>query len=866
MGWIRTEKKPPDGREATEFKRSRHFLPLAALRRTIALFRLLRRWISRREWTVRLLGLEVFPAKPDAAGVILLQIDGLPRKQLERALARGKMPFVRKLWKAGDHRLESFYSGVPSTTPAVQAELFFGVRTAVPAFAFRDSETGQTIEMIQFSAAAKIEQACQTDGRGLLEGGSAYCNIYAGGASEPHFCASAMGARELLGHAGPGRVILVALWNSMAVIRSLGLLAAEFVVAISDFFRGILDGRSVRAEFKLIPSRVIVAVLIRELIAIGVEADATRGLPIIHANFLGYDEQSHGRGPHSGMAHWSLRQIDGAIARIVRAARASHRRDYQIWLYSDHGQQASTPYQDAQGRTLEQVVHEFFEHDARNNQSAAAGQQEPSMQGVRSQRAGWLGGSWAKRLAELEETLSATDRETAIERPTVVAKGPLGHIYLPPGCDADSKRRLAARLASEAHVPWVFMPRESAGVQAWHRESTYQLPEDAEAVFGKSHPFLPELPEDFERVCRHRDAGDLIVSGWHTDGSTVTFVCEFGSHGGPGLDETGGFVMIPSEVRMPASVPFAYWRPSRLRQAVLRAIDPEQARIEFVESVQHDHRIASLSASQTVSLRVMTYNVHSCFGTDGRLSLARIARMIASCNPDLVALQEVDVGRMATGQVDQAARLARELEMDYTFHPSVVSGSECYGNAILSRVPIRVRRAGLLPVLAGAPQWEPRGVVWVTVETEEFRLQLFATHLGLNRRERQLQVASLLGPDWLSHPECDGPVVLCGDFNAHSTALIYRQLTARFRDAQTAVANQRPRNTWFSHYPLLRLDHLFVSPELVVRSVQVPDTYLARVASDHRPVIVDLEINADAFQCGTSDPQAGPADIENKPE
>jgi len=846
MGWIRTKKKPPDAGEATKFNRPRHSFPLAAVRRTLAVFRLLRRWISRREWTVRLLGLEVFPAKPDTAGVILLQIDGLAQKQFERALARGKMPFVRRLWSAGDYRLESFYSGVPSTTPAVQAELFFGIRTAVPAFAFRDSETGQTIEMLQFSAAAKIEQACQNDRRGLLEGGSAYCNIYRGGASEPHFCASAMGARELLGHAGPGRLILVAIWNSMAVIRSLGLLAAEFVVAISDFFRGILDGRDVWAEFKLIPSRVIVAVLIRELIAIGVEADATRGLPIIHANFLGYDEQSHGRGPHSGMAHWSLRQIDGAIARIVRAARASHRRDYQIWLYSDHGQQASTPYKDPQGRTLEQVVHEFFDHDWRNNQLARDDPKEPSTQGIQSQRAGWLGGAWAKRLAELEETLSATDRETAIERPTVVAKGPLGHIYLPPGCTPETKRRLAARLASEAQVPWVFMPHEEAGVQAWHRDSTYRLPEDAEAVFGKSHPFLPELPEDFERVCRHRDAGDLIISGWDTDGSTVTFVCEFGSHGGPGPDETGGFVLIPSEVRMPAYVPFAYWRPSRLRQAVLRTVAPEQAKVECAESVPHDHRTASVSVRKPVSLRVMTYNVHSCFGTDGRLSLARVARMIASCNPDLVALQEVDVGRVATGEMDQAAGLARELEMDYTFHPSVVSGSECYGNAILSRIPIRVRRAGLLPVLAGAPQWEPRGVVWVTVETEEFRLQLFATHLGLNRRERQLQVAALLGPDWLSHSECEGPIVLCGDFNAHSTSLVYRQLTARFLDAQTAVAGQRPRNTWFSRYPLLRLDYLFVSPELVVRSAQVPDTYLARVASDHRPVIVDLEITPEA--------------------
>jgi endonuclease/exonuclease/phosphatase family metal-dependent hydrolase len=773
--------------------------------------------------------------------VILLQVDGLSRKQLERALQRGKMPFVRKLCKSGDHRLASFYSGLPSTTPAVQAELFFGVRAAVPAFAFRDSDTGQTVEMIQPSAAAKIQEASKRDHRGLLEGGSAYSNIYSGGAREPHFCASAMGVGQLLGRAGFGRITLVVLWNMMAVVRSLGLLIAEFVVAVVDFFRGILDGNDLWAEFKLVPARVVIGVLIRELITIGVESDAVRGLPIIHANFLGYDEQSHGRGPDSAMAHWSLRQIDGAIARIVRAARASRRRDYQVWIYSDHGQQASTPYQDEQGRTLEEVVDVFFERDAPRPPNSTAGPETPWIRGIQTLRAGWLGGVWAKRLAALAESFADTEGSKASVRPTVVAKGPLGHIYLPASCDLPRKRRLAARLASEARVPWIFMPRDTSGVLAWHDESTYQLPEDAETVFGKEHPFLSELVEDFERVCRHRHAGDLVVSGWHSDGSTVSFVREKGAHAGPGTEETGGFVLVPSEVRIPAAAPFDYWRPARVRQAVLRTIGREQNEPELSRPAVHDRCSPASEPGNARRLRIMTYNVHSCIGTDGRLSPARIAWLIASYDPDIVALQEIDVGRTATGQVDQAARIARELTMSHTFHPSIVVGSEAYGNAILSRIPIRLRGAGLLPVLAGKPSREPRGVLWVTVETEDLPLQLFATHLGLSRRERQLQLASLLGSDWLGHPECNGPVVLCGDFNAIPTSSVYRQLTARFRDAQTAVAGHRPKSTWFSRYPVLRLDHVFLSHDLTVRCVQVPDTYLARVASDHLPLIADVE-------------------------
>jgi endonuclease/exonuclease/phosphatase family metal-dependent hydrolase len=824
--------------------RLRPSLALRMLRRTIAFFRLLRRWVSRREWTVRLLGLEVIDSPPDAPGVVLLQIDGLSRRQLERALQRGKMPFVKKLCKAGDHRLASFYSGLPSTTPAVQAELFFGVRAAVPAFAFRDSQTRQRVEMIQLATAARVEERLGEDNPGLLADGGAYCNIFAGGAAEPHYCAAAMGARQVFGHARRGRVLLVALWNIMVAVRSLGMLVAELVVAVSDFFRGVIQGNDLWAELKLVPARVIVAVLIRELITIGVEADVTRGLPIIHANFLGYDEQSHGRGPSSAMAHWSLRQIDDAIARIVRAARASRRRDYQIWLYSDHGQQASRPFEDVTGRTLEQVVEDLFRQDGQRGDSSGSGRRESRVQGIRAQRAGWLGGFWAKRLQQWTETPAVTDEDARSARPMVVAKGPLGHVYLPSVCEPETQRRLAARLADEAAVPWVFMPREPEGIQAWHGQATYGLPEDAEAVFGAEHPFLPELAADLERVCRHRDAGDLVVSGWHTDGTSVSFVRESGSHAGPGTEETGGFVLIPTEVPMPGERAFAYWRPSRLREAVLQTLRPEKTGAPRPKSTPSDAERVPPTTPAAVGLRLMTYNVHSCVGTDGKLSPARIARMIAAYDPDVVALQEVDVGRSATRLVDQAAVLAGALDMQYTFHPAIVSGSECYGNAILSRVPIRLRAAGLLPVIKGAPRWEPRGVVWVTLETESGPLQVLTTHLGLSRRERRLQVASLLGSEWLGHPQCIEPVVLCGDFNLHSSSPLYRQLTARFRDAQTAVSGHRPRNTWFSHYPMLRLDHVFVSPGLEVRHVQVPATHWARVASDHRPVIVDLELPA----------------------
>eukprot|EP01036_Dinobryon_divergens_P054167 gene54167-72393_t len=62
-------------------------------------------------------------------------------------------------------------------------------------------------------------------------------------------------------------------------------------------------------------------------------------------------------------------------------------------------------------------------------------------------------------------------------------------------------------------------------------------------------------------------------------------------------------------------------------------------------------------------MRLVTYNVHRCVGIDRRLDVERIAGVIAELEPDIVCLQELDVGRARTGGVDQArAILPRDID------------------------------------------------------------------------------------------------------------------------------------------------------------------------------------------------------------
>ena len=244
--------------------------------------------------------------------------------------------------------------------------------------------------------------------------------------------------------------------------------------------------------------------------------------------------------------------------------------------------------------------------------------------------------------------------------------------------------------------------------------------------------------------------------------------------------------------------------------------------------------------ARTVS--VMTYNVHSGIGVDGKLSPLRVARVIERCNPDVVALQELDSGLTRTEMVDQAHLIALTLEMSYHFHASIRVEEGGYGNAILSRRPLRLIKAGALPSEPVQPFFERRGAVWVEIDLEGQKLQVIASHFGLDRKERNLQAEAITGPEWLGHPDCRTPVVLCGDFNALPRSPAYRRLSRLLRDAQKGLKGTRPRGTWPVQLPLMRIDHLFISPDLKVRGVSVPRDPLTRLASDHLPLLVTLEL------------------------
>ncbi|HEY5071511.1 MAG TPA: endonuclease/exonuclease/phosphatase family protein [Caulobacteraceae bacterium] len=245
-------------------------------------------------------------------------------------------------------------------------------------------------------------------------------------------------------------------------------------------------------------------------------------------------------------------------------------------------------------------------------------------------------------------------------------------------------------------------------------------------------------------------------------------------------------------------------------------------------------------------IRLLSYNVHRCQGADRRLDVGRVAEVIAAASPDIVALQEVDVGRARTGGVDQAHRLAQRLRMAFHFNAAMKVEEELYGEAILTALPERLVKAGPLPGYPRIPRLEPRGALWVAIELAAGReLQVINTHLGLVPREQQLQARALVGPEWLESPARRDPLLLVGDFNATSATLAYRTLAAKLRDAHAPRPRGAPRVPTFpSTMPVLRIDHVFVSRGIRVLDLTAPADSLARVASDHLPLVIDFELEA----------------------
>lgn len=234
------------------------------------------------------------------------------------------------------------------------------------------------------------------------------------------------------------------------------------------------------------------------------------------------------------------------------------------------------------------------------------------------------------------------------------------------------------------------------------------------------------------------------------------------------------------------------------------------------------------------TLRLMTYNVHSCVGLDGRLSVRRIAEVLARYNPHFVALQELDVVCRRSGFRDQLEELSVLWPSQGYFFPATIKGGGSYGIGCLSRLPVAEWRGHKLPRPRGVPG-EPRVAIEARLSLPSGQLlTIVNTHLGLTRADR---VAQIQGLERILD-QSQGPAVLLGDLNCPPHSKEIRRLLGRLQ-ATSLVAPK----TWFGSFPVRVLDYVLVRQAGQVKKSFVPIDHLTRVASDHLPLVVDLQFD-----------------------
>ena len=735
-------------------------------------------------------------------------------------MAAGRMPFLRRLRDHGQYRIHTFYSGLPSTTPAVQGELDHGVKAGVPAFSFLDRSLGEMGILFDPDWARRFEEKFAAQGEGLLKGGSSWSNIFSGGAApeESNFCVAHVGFGDAWRAGRILNILVFLLLQLPAMLRISCLVLLELVIGLPEAARGILKGQWFSQELGMVLSRMCVGVALREIVTIGGKVDVTRGLPVVHLNFLGYDELAHRRGPGSRFAHWSLRGIDRAIKDLYLAACRSQRRDYHVWIFSDHGQEDTHSFATEHPEGIKTVVAECVEMMLATHAAwRARSNGHPLPQLFRH----------AKRRQLKERLMDAFSVERG-KSFSIAATGPVGHLYFVEPIDDAQKSSLARRLVERGNIPGVLHRAEDGGITWHHAYGETAVPEGLPERL-RTHPetLRGELAEDVVRFCENENSGDLILLGWNWDGSSWSFAPERGAHAGPGPDETQGFLLVPPATTLPAGAA-DFVRPSGLRDAALSLLGRKHLDLPAPE----------LSSACPVRLRIMSYNVHSCIGMDGRISPRRIARVIAQQSPDLVALQELDHGRLRSRGENQASAIAQILGYHVTFLATVTRGAERYGHAVLSRWPIRTVKVAELPTRSFSIWPEPRGALWSRVFLGNMPINVVTTHLGLSASERLAQMQTLLGPEWLGPILDTEAIVLCGDFNLPPGTAPYRLAADRLRDV--ASNGSEALHTFISTRPFARIDHIFVSAHFTTEGVSVIRDYLTRVSSDHLPLLADL--------------------------
>lgn len=443
---------------------------------------------------------------------LIIQIDGLSRGLLDRALAGGHMRNTRRLLASGQLERRELSVGLPTSTPAFQAALMYGVRPDIPGFHFYDKREGVELHFPKRGVAARVEQRIGADRAGILEDGACYGCVFTGGAPDSLWTYARL---KRLARAGSGlrRTALSLLLIVWVALKCVGLTLVTLARSIGRSVKALPAGRGrFRRAIEALAIDIGVSIWARQLFTLLVSADLYRGVPAIYVNFLDYDVISHAFGPADRLSFRALRRVDRSIQQLARIVRRLPELGYDLYVLSDHGQALTRPFHRVtQGVPLEQVV---------------------------------------------RSALDASGDDVK-----VIAAGPNAFVYLMDRADPISAAEIESRhpraLARLSRHPGIglVLARGPSGPVCWFRGQRVPLGRRPDPAVRD--PFARRADRALV-VAGLRDlmampsAGDIVLYGTGAPGGDVSFIDELGAHAGPSEDELHTFILHPPSVRLPA--------------------------------------------------------------------------------------------------------------------------------------------------------------------------------------------------------------------------------------------------------------------------------------------------------------------------
>jgi len=507
-------------------------------------------------------------ARTNVPGVLFLEIDGLAHEILERAIAAGHAPNIKRWLERGSHRLHRWETDWSSQTGACQAGLLHGDNDDMPAFRWWEKERNAPIVTNHPRDAVEIERR-HSNGRGLLYAdGASRANILSGDAVHSMLTMSTVLTRRR----PIGRDYAAYFARPYATFKTFNAVIAEYCrerwAAIRQKRRDERPRIARDRKYGLV--RAWATVIQLDLQVAAVVGDLLAGRPVVYTTFLAYDEVAHHSGIERDDTLAVLAKVDRQIGRIEKAT-AEAPRPYRLVVLSDHGQSQGATFLQRYGYSLQELV----EKACRSSSTYASS-------GDGAEASAYMGASLTeldrdqtpvtRAIGTTAEKLDiahpaptdgdAAKRAMAEEPPevAVMASGCLGLISFPrePGrLTIEAIEALYPTLVEELRghegIGFILVDSAADGALAIGAEGVNRLEKGEVLGSDPLAPFGPNAARHVLRTHRFPHCPDILVNSrvWRDPTEVAAFEELVGSHGGMGGSQSFPFVLAPTDLEWP---------------------------------------------------------------------------------------------------------------------------------------------------------------------------------------------------------------------------------------------------------------------------------------------------------------------------